>query len=218
MKLKRIKKVVSKVSSILIIILLTISLYNFVSIKLLKKDLVEVFGYAMLEVVSGSMEPTIGVGDLIIINTNYKNLKKDDIVTFLDEESNFVTHRIVSVNKNNVVTQGDANSSDDGKINYKSIVGKYVCKLSGFGNVIAFMKKPIVILMMFVISLVLCYITSMNKGDDLVLGKREEKQFLEYLEDREKFINKTKRNIKRRISRGAKTKKKKRKKNKKRKR
>jgi len=58
----------------------------------------------------------------------------------------------------------------------------------------------------------------MNKGDDLVLGKREEKQFLEYLEDREKFINKTKRNIKRRISRGAKTKKKKRKKNKKRKR
>jgi len=78
MKLKRIKKVVSKVSSILIIILLTISLYNFVSIKLLKKDLVEVFGYAMLEVVSGSMEPTIGVGDLIIINTNYKNLKKDD--------------------------------------------------------------------------------------------------------------------------------------------
>ena len=194
MNLKRIKKIISKISSLFIIILLTLSLYNFINIKILKKDLVTVFGYAMLEVISGSMEPTIKVGDLIIINTKEKNYKTNDIITFYDEENSFVTHRIISNKKNKVKTKGDANNTDDGDILKNKIVGKYICK-------IAFLKKPLTIIIVFITTLIICYITSTDKGQELELKKREQKQFEEYLEDKEKFIKKTKQNIKRRINR-----------------
>ncbi len=201
MKTKRMKKVISKVSSVIIIILLVLSLYSFISLRVLKKDLVSFFGYSMLEVVSGSMEPTISVGDLIIINTRDKNYQSDDIVTFYDEENSFVTHRIIKVNKKGVVTRGDANNSNDGEIDSLNIVGKYVLRIKGLGLIIAFLKKPIIILIVFVISSLVCYISNDYKGEELELKKREKKQFEEYLEDKEKFISKTKQNIKRRINR-----------------
>lgn len=201
MRLKRIKKIISKISSILIIILLILSLYSFVNIKLLKKDLVTIFGYSMLEVISGSMEPNINIGDLIIIDTNDKDYKKNDIVTFYDEENSFVTHRIIEINKSTIITKGDANNTSDGEIPIKKIVGEYKCRLNGLGNIIAFLKKPLVILIVFISSLLICFITSMDKGEELELKKREKKQFEEYLEDKEKFIIKTKKNIKRKINR-----------------
>lgn len=201
MNLKRIKKIISKISSLFIIILLTLSLYNFINIKILKKDLVTVFGYAMLEVISGSMEPTIKVGDLIIINTKEKNYKTNDIITFYDEENSFVTHRIISNKKNKVKTKGDANNTDDGEILKNKIVGKYICKINGLGKTIAFLKKPLTIIIVFITTIVICYITSIDKGQELELKKREQKQFEEYLDDKEKFIKKTKQNIKRRINR-----------------
>ena len=64
-------KVVCKVLKyLLLIILLVIVLFNF---KVNNNDLVSLFGYSSLKVVSGSMQPKIKVGDVVIIKNSNNN-------------------------------------------------------------------------------------------------------------------------------------------------
>ena len=57
--MKRIKKVGVAIVYVLLALILTFNIYNFVNLKVLKNDMTTVGGYSMLEVVSGSMEPSI---------------------------------------------------------------------------------------------------------------------------------------------------------------
>ena len=78
------------------------------------------------EVMSSSMETQIHKGDYIIVkNTN--NYKKGDIVTY-KENDYYITHRIVEINGNKVITKGDANNTNDEEIDKNDIVGKYIFK------------------------------------------------------------------------------------------
>lgn len=188
--MKGIKKVLSKVTSIIILVLLLLSIYSFVSIKVLKKDLVQVNGYAVLEVVSGSMQPTINIGDLIIIDINDKNYNKNDIVTFYDEANNFVTHRIISLNENTMVTKGDYNKSDDGETSLDKVVGKYVFRIKGLGNVLSILKKPLIIALIFIISILIHIAASINLDEIKNRNEKEFEEFQVYLEDKDKYISK----------------------------
>ena len=79
------------------------------------------------EVMSSSMETQIHKGDYIIVkNTN--NYKKGDIVTY-KENDYYITHRIVEINGNKVITKGDANNTNDEEIDKNDIVGKYIFKI-----------------------------------------------------------------------------------------
>ena len=72
------------------------------------------------------METQIHKGDYIIVkNTN--NYKKGDIVTY-KENDYYITHRIVEINGNKVITKGDANNTNDEEIDKNDIVGKYIFK------------------------------------------------------------------------------------------
>ena len=65
---------------------------------------------------SGSMEPAIKTGDLVIVNKNYDYNKiiPGDIVCFESVNSQLVTHRAISVTESGIETQGDANNMSDG--------------------------------------------------------------------------------------------------------
>ena len=134
--MKRIKKIVFVILSILLGLVLAFNIYNFIYIKVMHKDLASINGYAMLEVVSGSMEPTIYKGDIIIINTKDKNYKENDIITFRGKEGEFVTHRIIKIDDKTMITKGDNNNSEDDPIKTSSIVGKYVTKINGGGRIL----------------------------------------------------------------------------------
>lgn len=157
-------KIVKNIIKIIVITLLTLiflyNIYNYINTKILKNNITEVGGYAILEVVSGSMEPTIKVGDMIVINTNYKDYKKDDIVTFLDVNDAFVTHRIVKINDNEIVTKGDANDSNDDATKTSRIVGKYVYRLSGLGAILASFKSPVTLTIILIMGIIICYLMS----------------------------------------------------------
>ncbi|WP_200411491.1 signal peptidase I SipW [Virgibacillus salexigens] len=79
----------------------------------------EVFGYQLNTVLSGSMEPGIQTGSLIVVETieDKTNFKKGDTITFQKDENMLVTHRIIEVikNKNGVSyrTKGDNNDAPD---------------------------------------------------------------------------------------------------------
>ena len=63
--MKRIKKVFLLILTILLSLLILYNLYNVINLKILKKDLTFIQGYALLEVMSRSMEPTILKNDFI---------------------------------------------------------------------------------------------------------------------------------------------------------
>ena len=107
------------------------------------KNYVELFGYKAFTIASGSMEPTLNIGDVIVVKgINEADIKEQDIITFQEGEGNVynVTHRIVEIIKNengtfSYQTKGDANNSnDDNLVKYENIVGKYKFKISKIGN------------------------------------------------------------------------------------
>lgn len=162
--------------------LLCFNIYQFVSTQILGKSLATLNGYAVLEVVSGSMEPTIHVGDLIVIDTKDQEIKENDIVTFTDVDGSFVTHRVVSISDDEMITRGDNNNSNDPVSSLDTVVGKYLFKLSGLGILLSSLKNPFVMFMIFVVGLLICYYLSLDHHGNFIMTdeEREYQEFLEY--------------------------------------
>ena len=91
--MKTFKRVLVGIISTLLGLILIFNIYNVICLKILHKDLATINGYGILEVVSGSMEPTINIGDLIVINTKAKDFEKNDIITFYDGNSSLSIYK-----------------------------------------------------------------------------------------------------------------------------
>lgn len=103
-------------------------------------------------VLTGSMEPTISSGDLIICKQiDTTKVRKGDVITFFDPEGNgtsVLTHRVVEViqdgNTLSFKTKGDANNTEDAKpVQAGKVIGIYKTKISGAGNIAMFMQTPV---------------------------------------------------------------------------
>ena len=102
-------------------------------------------GYRSFLVQSGSMEPAIMTGDIIITHEK-KNYMLNDTVTFKNAENRIVTHRISAVTQEGgetkLYTKGDANRSEDfDTISFRQIIGKVVFVMPKFGHLVAFSKS-----------------------------------------------------------------------------
>lgn len=108
------------------------------------------FGFRIYRIVSGSMSPTININDIVIIKSQ-DNYKIGDIVTYkIDNE--FITHRIILVEDNYVITKGDANNVCDDKIDKKNIIGKVVYQ----SRIFKFLYyKPYIFILVFIVGLVI---------------------------------------------------------------
>ncbi|MCZ9635234.1 signal peptidase I [Rhodococcus sp. BH5] len=105
-----------------------------------------VTGGAALRVVSGSMEPTIRAGDIIVVRgigpDDSDMLSLGSVVTFqpYPNDATLVTHRIVQVNisedgRINYITKGDANRIEDAAISIKQVRGKYLYRVPFMGYI-----------------------------------------------------------------------------------
>ena len=97
------------------------------------------FGYSVLKVVSGSMEPSIHQGDYIYIRkTDTDSLRVGDIISFYSQDDSIKgeinTHRISKVTEDGTfITKGDANRTEDSvTVPKDSVIGKYCGKLRFF--------------------------------------------------------------------------------------
>ena len=80
------------------------------------------------------MEPELKTSSLIIVKKS-NSYEVNDIVTYkLNDE--LITHRIIEINGDDIITKGDANDSEDAPISKDMIVGKVVANFmkSGFLN------------------------------------------------------------------------------------
>jgi signal peptidase len=85
---------------------------------LLTVTLPYVFGYRSLTVLSGSMEPTLHVGDVVVVSEiSPLDARIGDVVSFRDpaDSTRLITHRVRSIQRSGTyvefVTKGDANTS-----------------------------------------------------------------------------------------------------------
>ncbi len=192
--MKIIKKIGIAIATLLLILLLAFNVYNFFCIQILGKDLATINGYGVLEVISGSMEPTIHIGDMILVDTKADDYKPDDIITFYDVEGVFVTHRIVSIYDGMMITKGDNNNTEDAPLSVDRIIGKCVMQLSGLGKLTAALKSPFTMVMVLLIGIMICFLVSTDKNGNPVLTEeeiefqkfREEKRAKEALEKKRK--------------------------------
>ncbi len=94
---------------------------------------------------SGSMEPTIRVGDIIII-AKHNSYQLNEVITFKDENKHTITHRITAVRTTqppSYTTKGDANQTPDTEtISLSQIVGTVILVIPKFGYVVQFIRTP----------------------------------------------------------------------------
>lgn len=148
---KKIVKITNIILDILIFlfgIILLITIYNTIQVKVLKQDYSSFFGYSVFEVQTGSMRDEINPGDWIIINTS-SSYKIGDVVTY-KQDNDFITHRIVETYKQTFITKGDANPSKDDPIGKDQVIGKVVKVLPHFGILRKTIFNPIVIITLII--------------------------------------------------------------------
>ena len=129
--MKNITKVLNKIIEIilniiicLVSIVVIIALIYVVQTKVLNYKSANIFGYTAFEVITGSMSPTIEIGDIVVVKIT-KDINPNDIAVYIQDD-NFITHRIISINGEDIVTRGDANNSQDSPITKSDIFGKVI--------------------------------------------------------------------------------------------
>lgn len=82
------------------------------------------FGYGLSVVLSGSMEPTLSVNDLVVVQAA-DSYEVDDIVVYQSGRS-LIIHRIVDIEGEVFTAKGDANDTADEPIPLTAVKGKAV--------------------------------------------------------------------------------------------
>lgn len=121
------KKIINVIIDIIIIILMIfvcVACISFIQVNFLNMEYMNIFGYTIFKTETGSMKNTIGIGDFVIVKIG-KDVEYNDIITF-KEKNAFITHRIVEINDENIVTKGDNNTAKDEPISRENVVGKVV--------------------------------------------------------------------------------------------
>lgn len=147
------KTIIRRILLALCGIILGINIYNINAKNLVGNQLPMPFGYGMAVVLSGSMEPTFSVNDLIVVK-EAEEYQVGDIVVFQDAYD-LVVHRIVNISGDEVQTQGDANNMADEPINLSVVKGKVIFAVSAVGSVVTALKSPVSIAVLIAIAILL---------------------------------------------------------------
>lgn len=179
---KQAMKWVSNIVSVLMLLILIILIYYTVSSKM-NGGKPHIFGYEMLTVLSGSMEPGIPTGSVIGVKPveDTASLQVGDVITFKANASSdmLITHRIIEVqgegNSLQFITRGDNNDARDPDpvlasnvvAKYENIVIPYIGYLFSFSKT----KLGIILLMIFpgailILSQIISVIRMIVKMDD----------------------------------------------------
>lgn len=125
---KKVLKILTKIIVDIIILILSIIvilvIWAFVQRNIQNKEYINIFGYSILSTETGSMSPTIEVGDIIIIKIG-DEIKENDIITY-EQDDVLITHRIQEIDGDAIITKGDYNNIQDEPIQKEQVVGKVV--------------------------------------------------------------------------------------------
>ena len=162
------KKIINIALDVFIVILgviLLITVYNNIQVKILGHDYASFFGHSVFEVQTGSMGEIIEPGDWIVVKYE-KNIKLNDIVTF-EHKGEYITHRVIEAYNGTYVTKGDANTAKDAPISKEQIVGKVVKIIPNFGILRKTIFNPIVLIAIIITLFFLNQVFKKTTKEDL---------------------------------------------------
>jgi len=133
-------------------------------------------GYKPFIVLSGSMEPAIMAGDLIVTkNIAPENVAVGDVISFRVENDIMVSHRVTEIQTAgglSFLTKGDANIGMDAvNVQPETIEGLYIWRGAGLGKFAIFLQTPIGMLIFVITPLCLFIIY-----DIVSRGRRSKKK------------------------------------------
>lgn len=185
-KEKRTKTSISKIISVLLIILVVcmLAIALFFTYNRINGKSVSFFGYSVYYVVTPSMEPTLNVGDVILVKkTPEGNIKKGDIITFKSTSGEMcgkiITHRVhekieVSEGVFQFKTKGDAATSvDEAAVNYSNILGVYSNKMYITQFIISALSNIWVFLLLVILPLFIVFIMQVTSFINTIKLERD---------------------------------------------
>ena len=134
----RVFSVITGILGTVLIILVIVAMIPLFAPKLL--------GYGTYDVVSGSMEPEIPVGSLVLVKeTAPEDIAEGDVIAFSSEKDQgvVVTHRVIEINsqEREFITKGDANELRDmNPVPYSNLVGRVEKHYPKLGSIMASMS------------------------------------------------------------------------------
>lgn len=147
-----------------------------------------IFGYRFYEVLSGSMRPTIDIGELVVIKMcNPEDVQVGDIVTksVSTDGSLTLTHRVIEKYDDPetgalmVVTQGDDNQSADVAMPADEVIGTMQMHIPYLGYVVGFVKGNLLFVVFFALALAVLF-TALR----IIFGKKAHTPTPEMMEER----------------------------------
>lgn len=139
-KVKLIAEIVRYLILIILALCIGVSFYYVLAANLGGNNNPLPFGVGASVVLSGSMEPAIGVDDIIIIR-KMDDYQPGDIIVYRSGRSS-VVHRLISVEGDVFITQGDANNTCDAPISRWDVLGRVVKVIPRVGWVIKYIRTP----------------------------------------------------------------------------
>lgn len=123
------KKIFKSIACCFLALLVSLCLYTFIVTDIMKKDYVNVFGYTYFVVKTGSMSGTLEVDDVIIVKIT-KDTKINDIITYVNDNGEIITHRLVRKSGSKLIAQGDVNNVEDNPITKNQLIGTVALVIS----------------------------------------------------------------------------------------
>ncbi|MDR9787022.1 MAG: signal peptidase I [Peptococcaceae bacterium MAG4] len=123
-------------------LLILVNFYLGINKAVTRDPLPKFLGFSPLVVLSGSMEPALYPGDVVIIREQAADkYRPGDVVTYLTGGNAF-THRIVSEENGVFTLKGDNNNTADEFLTADRFEGKVILRIPKIGLAIVFLKKP----------------------------------------------------------------------------
>lgn len=170
---KSFKKIIGGVFVAILILLLAVS-FGVSVINKKQNRPTFIFGYALLWVKTGSMEPAIPERSYILVKKyDGQGVVTDDVITFVCKDSSSpvyngtVTHRVTAVTADGYKTKGDNSAPDKWTVKEEDVVSKYVGNLpvlTFFGRVFSSSAGLILIAVVFLGSVCFIYVPDIIKA------------------------------------------------------
>ncbi|MCI2047594.1 MAG: signal peptidase I [Faecalibacterium sp.] len=138
-------------------------------------------GMRLYAVRTGSMEPAIPTGSLVVLKpTGGTALAVGDVITFRKADGSVVTHRIVSIDEaGNIATQGDANNTPDLTTTMaNAVIGKVAFHVPAVGAVCEWVETKtgiLTITAILILLLLAVFLPEVFAADDQRKGKNTTK-------------------------------------------
>ena len=138
--------------------------------------------YDLYIVRSGSMEPAINVGDMVLAGPVGTGGIKPGVIISYELGKNLITHRVLSIDGNTLITKGDANKEQDpNPVRLSQVQSRYIFRIPYVGYVAGFLRTrpgwllsivlPSIVLVGFIVKDIIKEASRNEKSEKIVVKK-----------------------------------------------